>query len=441
MIRIVLGNLRESTRADHLRLFGTACVAAVGTVLMLCVMAYAVAGRGDNVARPLFAGVLVLTVTAQLTAVPARLTSSARAERTELLVGPGSMPEQVRELAATEAALAGTLGAVAGVQAHLAARAVFERGMPGGGLIRDVLAVGTEIPFLALVFVLGVVPLTTVLATTSALRHTDPRPHTTPAARTVGVAGPAMIGAGMLAEVLPHAIAPPVRLPGGLGMVHPLAAAGFALIVVGAALSVPWLVHRAAETVVAHTRIPALLCAARRMEADTAALAVPLGLLAGTTTLLVTSRTLHMRGPGNAPGDLPLLALVTAATVCAAAGLLAVLVENARARRDSARNLHMLGAAPWVDRVTLALTVLLPVTVAWGGAAVIGVAATWPLEFGGHEPSVPVSEGAVTAGVTFGMALAAAVAIAVAVVTRRLARGGVTGWGRPATAGVAPPSR
>lgn len=439
MIRIVLGNLREGTRADHLRLFGTACVAAVGTVLLLCVMAYASAGRGDNVARPLFAGLLVLAVTAQLTAVAARLTASARAARTELLVGPGSMPEQVRELAATEAALAGSLGAVAGLQAHLIARAVFERGLPGSALIADVLAVGDEMPFLALLFVLGIVPYATVVATTSALREPAPRPRGTPAARTIGVAGPSMIGTGLLAEVLPHAVAPPVRLPGGLGMVHPLAAFGYALVVVGAALSVPWLVHRAAQSVVARTRLPALLCAARRMEADTAALAVPLGLLAGTTTLLVTSRTLHMRGPGNAAGDLPLLALVTAATVCAGAGLLAVLVENAHARQDSARNLHMLGAAPWVDRVTLALTVLLPVTVAWGGAAVLGVVATWPLEIGGHEPSVPVSEGAVTAGVTFGMTLAAGVAIAVAVVTRRLARGGITGWGRP-TPAVAPPS-
>ncbi|MGW0660800.1 hypothetical protein [Streptodolium elevatio] len=439
MIRIVLGNLREGTRADHLRLFGTACVAAVGTALLLCAMAYAAAGRGDSVARPVFVGLLVLAVTAQLTAVVSRLTAAARAERTELLVGPASMPEQIRELAATEAALASAMGTVAGLQAHLIARAVFDPDVPGSGLVRDVLAVGNEIPLLGLVFVLGVVPLTTVLATTSALRAPAPRPHTTPTARTVGVAGPTMIGAGMLAEVLPHAIAPPVRLPGGLGLVHPLAAVGYALVVVGAALSVPWLVHWAAESVVAHTRLPALLCAARRMEADTAALAVPLGLLAGTTTLLVTSRTLHVRGPGNAPGDLPLLALVTAATVCAAAGLLAVLVENAHTRQDSARNLHMLGAAPWVDRATLALTVLLPVTVAWGGAAVLGVVATWPLELGGHEPSVPVSEQAVTAGVTFGMALAAGVAIAVALVTRRLARGGVTGWGRPAAV-VMPPS-
>lgn len=212
-------------------------------MLLLCVIAYAAAGRGDHVARPLFAGLLVLAVTAQLTAVASRLTASARAERTELLVGPASMPEQVRELAATEAALAAAFGAVAGVQAHLVARAVFETGVPGSGLIHDVLAVGTEMPFLGLVFVLGVVPLVTVLATTSALRDTVPEPRATPAARTIGVAGPTMIGVGMLAEVLPHAIAPPVPLPGGLGMVHPLAAVGFALIVVGAALSVPWLVH------------------------------------------------------------------------------------------------------------------------------------------------------------------------------------------------------
>jgi hypothetical protein len=436
VIRIVLGNLRGNSRADHIRLLGTACVAAVGTVLLLCVMAYAAAGRGGGPLRPLFAGLLVLGVTAQLAAVGSRLTASARAARTELLVGPGAKPCQVRELAGTEAALAGSLGAVGGLQAHLIARAAFESGVPGSGVIRDVLAVGTEVPLLALAFVLGVVPLATVVASTSVLPHPERAalPRLLPSAHTVGIAGPALIGSGLLAEVLPHAITGPVELPGGLGMVHPLAALGFAMVVAGAGLSVPWLVHRAARTVLARTRHPALLCAARRMEADTAALAVPLGLLAASTTLLVTSRSLRTPGPGAAAGDLPLLALVTAATVSAAAGLLAVLVENAHERRDAARTLYILGAGPWVERSTRALAVLLPIGVAWGGAATLGVVATWPLELGGHHPSVPVSEQAVSAGLTFALVLAAAVALATAGVTRRLGRDGVSGWGRPAAA-------
>lgn len=442
MIRIVLGNLRGNTRADHIRLFGTACVAAVGTVLLLCVMAYAAAGRGGGLLRPLFAGLLVLGVTTQLTAVGSRITASARAARTELLVGPGAEPEQVRELAATEAALAGSLGALAGLQAHLIARAVFERGVPGSGLIGDVLAVGTEIPLLGLAFVLGIVPLATVMASTSAMP--DPAravaPRLLPSAHAGRIVGPVLIGAGLAAEMLPSGITGPVRLPGGLGMVHSPAAVGFLMIVVGAGLSVPRLVHRAAGALISRTRQPALLCAARRMEADSAALALPLGLLAASTTLLITSRTLRAPGPGAAAGDLPLLALVTAATVCAAGGLLAVLVENAHTRQDSARTLHVLGAGPWVERLTRALAVLLPIVVAWSGAAVLGVVATWPLGVDGRRPSVPVSAQAASAGVTFGLVLAAAVTLATAGVTRRLERDGVTGWGRP-TAVVPPHGR
>ncbi|MDI2127505.1 hypothetical protein [Yinghuangia seranimata] len=441
MIRIVLGNLRGGRPADHIRVFGTACVAAVGTVLLLCVMAYASAADTHGMVRPLFAGLLVLAVTAQLTAVGSRLTASARAARTELLVGPNSEPEQVRQLAATEAGLAGSLGAVAGLQAHLIARAVFERGVPGGGVIRDMLAVGGEIPVLGLAFVLGVVPIATMVASTLALPEATRAPAVPRPARTVtlGAAGPVLLAAGLTSELLPDVLAGPVRLPGDLGSVHPFAAGGYVLVVAGTALSVPWLVRQVSGAVAVRTRQPALLCAARRVEADTTALTAPLGLLAMTTTLLVTSRTLRTTVPGAAAGDLPLLAVVTAATVCGAAGLLAVLVETARERKDAARAMHTLGADASVDRLTRVLGVLLPLAVAWGGAAVAGVVATWPLEFGGDRPALPVSARAVSAGVTFAVTLAAAVALAMVPVSRRLARDGVHGWGRP-TPAVPPPS-
>lgn len=489
MIRIVLGNLRDGARADHLRLLGTACVAAVGTVLLLCVLAYASAGREDTLLRPLFAGMLVLAVTVQLTAVGSRLTAAARAARTELLVGPNAEPQQVRELAATEAALAGTLGAIAGVQAHLIARAVFVHGAPGSGVVRDVLAVGTEVPLIGLVFVIGVVPAATAVASTVALpeglgaagastsavagsgavaggaggvggasggvgvgaggvgaagtgsgggaRGAGSLPAgagVAGIAAGVGAAGPAMVGIGLVAEALPYAVAPAVRLPAGLGMVHPLAAGGYLLIVVGAALSVPWLVRRAASAVASRTRLPALLCAARRVQADGPALALPLGLVAATTTVLVTARSLRETGPGGAAGDLPLLALVTAGTVCAVAGLLAVLVENVHARREIARHLHFVGAGPGVERVTRALAVVLPVALAWVGAAALGVVATWPLEIGGSRPTLPVSERAVSAGVTFAMVLAVALVVTVALVGRKAAGDSVHGWGRAAAA-------
>lgn len=427
MIRIVLGNLRSGTPADHARLACTALVAATGTVLLLCATAYATAGNA--LVGPVSAGALVLGVTAQLAAVTSRLTAPARIARTELLVGPGSLPEQVRELVAAEALVAGSLGTLAGLQAHLAARAVFDADAAGGAAIRDALAVHAEIPLLGLILVLGAVPAAVVAASVAGLPDPD-----AVAVSPRRLPGPVLLAAGLVVEALPNVLARPVRLPVGLGAVHPFALCGYTLAVAGTALTVPGVVRRGAGLFVRRARNPALLCAARRLQADAATLAVPLGLLGATTALLVTTRTLHA-GPDDAAGDLPLLAVVGAAAVCGAAGLLAVLVEHIREHRDAARTLHAMGAAPRVERMVRVLAALLPVAAAWVCGTVAGTAAVYPLEVGGNRPRVPVSGQAVATGTVLAVALVGAAAVGVALATRRPAREGVTGWGRSTATG------
>lgn len=427
MIRIVLGNLRSGTPADHARLAGTALVAATGTVLLLCATAYATAGNA--LAGPVSAGVLVLGVTAQLAAVTARLGAPARIARTELLIGPGSRPEQARELAGAESLVAGAAGTVAGLQAHLVARAVFDADAPGGAAIREALAVHAEIPLLGLFFVLGSVPAVVVAASVAGLPN--PEAAAAPSRRPPG---PVLLAAGLVVEALPNALAGPVRLPVGLGAVHPFALCGYTLTVVGTALTLPAVVRRGAGLFVRHTRSPALLCAARRMESDAATLAVPLGLLGATTALLVTTRALHA-GPDDAAGDLPLLAVVAAAAVCGAAALLAVLVDHVREHREAARDLHAMGAVPRVERMVRVLAALLPVAAAWVCGTVAGTAAVYPLEAGGNRPRVPVSGHAVATGTILAVVLVAAAAVGVALATRRPAREGVTGWGRAGATG------
>ncbi|MYW00497.1 hypothetical protein GT354_19870, partial [Streptomyces sp. SID3343] len=224
------------------------------------------------------------------------------------------------------------------------------------------------------------VPLTAAAAAGYAVRM----PPTRAPSRIPPYVGPLLVLAGLLAQYLVTDLGRPTEWAGAA---RPAAATGYAALLLGAALTVPWLVGWAGTGWAARADKAWSLCAARRIESSAGGMGGPLGLATIAVAVVTTSRLAGERARIRM-SDAPLLVLVAAASVSAVAILLVVTVEHGSARRETSRTLHSLGATAPVDRRAALVSLVLPVTVCVATGLAIGAPAAWLSRAGSPFPTV-----------------------------------------------------
>ncbi|OPC83103.1 hypothetical protein B4N89_21115 [Embleya scabrispora] len=411
-----------ASRVDAVRVLAGAALAGSATIVLLCLLAWArPSGRAAPAPTgPLLAALPVLAAVAVLTAVGTRLAilhrhdraDRARHARAAIAEGPpaaghGAGHARGRGAVATEAAITALVGTIAGMQAHLLLRSVRDSVPPA---VRRLLVVGAEVHWPGLVALLVVVPTIAAIAAASAVR--GPSPRSSP--RVAPYVGPLLVLAGLLAQYLIADPARPEQLPHGA---LPAAVAGYAAVLIGAALTVPWLVAWIGGGWASRAGRVWTLCAARRMEAGAHGLALPLGLTTIALAVVTTGRLAGERTPVRM-ADAPLFLTVATVSLCAAAMLFAVVIEYGPARRETSRTLHTIGAATPTDRRAALVALAVPVLVCVPTAITVGALAAWPAHEGAN-PFPTVSTHAALLGTVWAVGLPAAALIAAAAVILR----------------------
>ncbi|MFE3201086.1 hypothetical protein [Embleya sp. NPDC059237] len=424
--RVMRDAWHGASRVDAVRVLAGAALAGSATIVLLCLLAWArPSGRAAPAPTgPLLAALPVLAAVAVLTAVGTRLAvlhwhdradraRHAHAEVTEGPpvpghgTGPGTGPGTGRATVATEAAITAMVGTIAGMQAHLVLRSVRDSLPPA---VRRLLAVGAEVHWPGLAALLVVVPTITAIAAASAV----PGPSARSLPRVPPYVGPLLVLAGLLAQYLIADPARPEQLPHGA---LPAAVGGYAAVLIGAALTVPWLVARLGGGWAARAGRVWTLCAARRMEAAAHGLALPLGLTTIALAVVTTARLAGERTPVRM-ADAPLFLTVATVSLCAAAMLFAVVVEYGPARRETSRTLHSIGAATPTDRRAALVALAVPVLVCVPTAITVGALAAWPAHEGAN-PFPTVSTRTALLGTVWAVGLLVAALIAAAAVILR----------------------
>ncbi|MFI1579533.1 hypothetical protein [Embleya sp. NPDC020630] len=411
-----------ASRVDALRVLAGAALAGSATIVLLCLLAWARPSGHPAPAPigPLLAALPVLAAVAVLTAVGTRLAvlhrhdraDRARHARAEVAGGPpvpehGAAPGTGRGAVATEAAITAMVGTIAGMRAHLLLRSVRDSVPPP---VRRLLAVGAEVHWPGLAALLVVVPAIAAAAAASAVRG----PSTRSMPRVPPYVGPLLVLAGLLAQYLIADPARPEQLPHGA---LPAAVGGYAAVLIGTALTMPWLVAWLGGGWAARAGRVWTLCAARRMEAGAHGLALPLGLTTIALAVVTTGRLAGERTPVRM-ADAPLFLTVATVSLCAAAMLFAVVVEYGPARRETSRTLHSIGAATPTDRRAALVALAVPVLVCVPTAITVGALAAWPAREGAN-PFPTVSTRTALLGTVWAIGLLVAALIAAAAVILR----------------------
>jgi hypothetical protein len=369
---------RGAASVAAVRVLVSASVAGVATAVLLCLLAWVRPTDGPDHPwiAPLLTALPVLATVAVLTAVATRLAAPHRVDRTAALPAADVPAARIRGPAAEAGAIA-VIGAVTGVQAHLALRAL-SGSAPAP--VRHLLAAGTAVPWAGLAAVLALVPIIAAAAAGYAVRM----PRTRALSRVPPYAGPLLVLAALLGQYL---VADPARPGRWAGAARPAAGIGYAALLLGTALTVPWLVIWVGTGWAARARNAWSLCAARRIESSASGMGVPLGLVTVSVAVVTTGRLAGQRARIRM-SDAPLLVLVATASVSAAAILLAVIVEHGAARRETSRTLHSLGATAPVDRRAALVSLALPVAVCVATGLAIGAPAAWLARAGSPFPTV-----------------------------------------------------
>jgi hypothetical protein len=367
---------RGAAGVDAVRVLVCASVAGTAAAVLSCLLAWArpIGGPDRPLLAPLLAALPVLATVAVLTAVATRLAAPHRPGSSSATDVP---TPRMCGVAAAEAATIALVGAVAGVQGHLALRAL-PASTPAP--VRHLLAVGTTVPWMGLVAVLVLIPIVAAPAAGYAVRI-SPGPARW---RIPPYVGPLLVLAGLLTQYL---VIDPGRPGQWTGAARPAAMTGYTTLLLGAALTVPWLVKWAGIGWAARTREAWSLCAARQVESSAGAMGVPLGLTTVAVAVLTTNRLAGERARLGM-SDAPLLVLVATASVSAAATLFAVIVEHGSTRRETSRTLHSLGATTPVDRRAALTSLALPVAVCVATGLAIGAPAAWLARAGSPFPTV-----------------------------------------------------
>ncbi|HEX5494309.1 MAG TPA: FtsX-like permease family protein [Mycobacteriales bacterium] len=342
----------------------------------------------------------------------ARIAAARRDRRLAALRLAGATPGQVARIAATDTGVCCALGALAGLGGFLLLRAAVEAGHVAG--TPRTLPTDVGLPVLETVAVVAAVPLLGVAASVLALRRVVATPLGLVRRRqvTAPAGWPAVLLAfGVAATALPTAL----LRQGHIRTVAPFVAlvlAGVLLSVAGVLLSAAWLTGRCARLLARHTRRPAVLLAARRLERDPhgqtrATSAVLLCVLFAAGASVMRALTLDSVGSGNGDFYASAYDLVTAAVgialAVAATGLVVANVEAVVERRRELAALVAAGTPRGTLRRALLAQSVLPAVPAVLVAALagtgIGVALGAGAETGTH---IPVLRLVVVAGVAVG---------------------------------------
>lgn len=368
---------RRVSRAGAVRVLTAASAAGAATVVLLCLIACVSPQGSPGTTRldPLLAAIPVLATVAVLTAVGARLGSLHRVSREGAAVAERTRP--IRGPAAAEAATAAMVGVVTGAQAYLVLRSLAGR---DPGYVRRLLAVGEPVPWPSMLVIAALVPAIAAIAAALTVRRATARVRP----RVPAYVGPLVLLAGLLTQYLVADLAHGGRPPLGA---FPAALIGYATVVAGAALTVPWIVMWCGAGWARRARHAWSLCAARRIEATARGLSLPLGLTVVTVAIVTTSRFAGAR-TAIRMSDAPLLAVAATVSVCAAAILFTVIVEYGAARRETSRELHVMGAMGPVNRRAALVALAGPIAVCVLTGVAIGALAAWPAGEGGPFPTV-----------------------------------------------------
>ncbi|MGC0414639.1 hypothetical protein [Embleya sp. AB8] len=401
--------LRGASPVDAARVLAGAAVAGTAALVLLSLLAWArPSGRpGPALIGPLLAALPVLIAVGVLSAAAGRPARQHRADRR-----PAAHPDHPptahrRGPVAVEAGIAALVGVIAGTQAHLVLRSLLGSAPRAIGRL---LAVDASVSWPGPVALLVLLPA--IAAAAAALEVRPAGARRLP--RVPSYVGPLLVLAGLLGQYLIADPARPKRLPHGA---LPAAVAGYGAVLLGAALTVPWLVTWLGAGWAARAGRVWSLCAARRIEAGARGLALPLGL---STIALAVVTTSLLAGDGTPVrmADAPLFLIVATASSCAAALLFTVVVEYGSARRETSRTLHAIGATTPMDRRAALIALAVPVLVCLVSSVAVGALAAWPAHGGGNAfPTV--STRAATLGTVWAVGLLAGTLIAAAVVILR----------------------
>lgn len=325
----------------------------------------------------------------------ARVSAAQRDRRLAAIRLAGGTPGQVRLLAAAETAVPAGAGAGLGLLVFVVVKVLLERqyqvatdrllgsALPAGTSYAEALAsvpdraLPTDVPLppLLSLLVLLAVPVLCGASAVLALHRVQTTPlgvarRARPTPRATGLA---LIAFGV--------VLPAVAVPLGVHVL-PVLAVGAALVMLGLSACGSWLAARTGAVIAARTGRPALLLAARRLQADPRAqgralTGVVLAVFVASTAGVLRSVTLQLapddaffRGAYNLV-DLALLV----ALVVAAAGLLVAACEAVLAGRRTLASLWAAGVPAATLRTAVLLQALLPAVPALLLAAATGTLA------------------------------------------------------------------
>ncbi|AXI79635.1 hypothetical protein [Peterkaempfera bronchialis] len=285
-----------------------------------------------------------LAVIGWLSAACARALPGQRPERIAGLTAAGAGPVRIRLLVAGETALACTAGSLLALLGFL----VLRNDIAGATLAPEV-GMGTGLPTAAPLTLLLLVPLMGAAAAAGAVpaRDTLPGRPTEPAVRPLGplrtVVALAAVVVGVAIELYGlHSGARPLRVAAGLGTTTAVAACGWALALLGLALTVPLKLSLAGRLLVARHPRAARLLAGRGLEAEALRLGTPLGLLSLTLAAVAAAGVRWATGSGPG-GPLPVVEAVLIG-LCAVAAVGVTLIETRTVRRPLLAAVRRLGA-------------------------------------------------------------------------------------------------
>ncbi|MFI1381100.1 hypothetical protein [Embleya sp. NPDC020886] len=404
------GRLRNAwhgaSGVDAVRVLAGAAVAGAATIVLLCLLAWAlpVEPPGPALLGPVLAALPVLGAVAVLVTIGLRLTLPGRA---------ADANRRSRDSVVSEVAVTALAGSFAGVQAHLALRT-----LPAAppAPVRRLLLIGASAPWPGVVAVLAAVPLVAVLAA----GYATGRPSTRIRPPVPPYVGPLVALAGLLGQYLIADPGHPERLSHGA---VPAALAGYGAVLLGAALTVPWLLTWLGSGWAVRAGRAWTLCAARRVEASARGLTLPLGLITVAVAVITTSGLAGDHTP-TGMADAPLFLIMTTVSSCAAAMLFTVVVEHGPARRETSHTLHSIGAGERIDRRAALAALVVPVLVCVPIAIAVGALTAWPARGEGNSfPTIPAR--AALLGMVWTVGLLTLALIAAVVVTLRDERPGL----------------